>query len=361
MTVQRSADEADHSPAQGGLDDASPRPAGAGGVEGAGRKPWRRGKSGERPRRRWKWTRRLLATGIAFFVLVTSFSFIYNAATAERAREPAGLRFVSADGIRTRYSAWGVNGPPIVLVHGAAESSDTWAPVAERLAARYRVYAFDVSGWGYSERRGPFDAEHGAAQLIGVMDALRLPRATLVGHSSGAGIVAAAALRAPGRVGGLVFVDGDALDTGAGAGADDVRGIVRNPYRTTLLRLGVRSDWVIRKIYGSQCGPACPRLDRAGVDRWRRPFQVAGAESALWRMEGVVGLPERRVGELSRLNVPKSVVFGADDDVFSRSAPYDTARLIGAPAPTIVPDARHLPIVSHPDRVATAISALPAR
>ncbi|WP_160823094.1 alpha/beta fold hydrolase [Actinomadura sp. J1-007] len=271
------------------------------------------------------------------------------------------MRFVSADGIRTRYSSWGVNGPPIVLVHGAAESSDTWAPVAERLAARYRVYAFDVSGWGYSERRGPFDAEHGAAQLIGVMDALRLPRATLVGHSSGAGIVAAAALRAPGRVGGLVFVDGDALDTGAGAGADDVRKIVRNPYRTTLLRLGIRSDWVIRKIYGSQCGPACPRLDRAGVDRWRRPFQVAGAESALWRMEGVVGLPERRVGELARLNVPKSVVFGADDDVFSRSAPYDTARLIGAPAPTIVPDARHLPIVSHPDRVATAITALPPR
>lgn len=297
---------------------------------------------------------------LVLLVTVTLFSFGYNAATAGRAGEPAGLRFVPADGIRTRYRQWGDSGPPVVLVHGFAESADTWSRVAGLLAAAHRrVYALDLTGWGYSRRRGPYDAEHEAAQLLGFLDALRLDGATLVGHSTGAAVVAAAALRAPDRVGGLVFLDGDGLDTGAGAGADDLRRVLPNPFRTTLLRLAVRSDWVIREIYASQCGPACPRLDGAGVDQWRRPLQVTGAEHALWSMRGIVGLPAARLAALRRVAVPKKVVFGAEDDVFSRSSPYDTAKLIGAPAPTVIPGARHLSFISHPGQVAAAITGLP--
>jgi pimeloyl-ACP methyl ester carboxylesterase len=311
-----------------------------------------------RPARRRKWVRRLLATVLALTGAATLFSVGYNAATAGRAGEPAGLRFVPADGIRTRYREWGSGGAPVVLVHGAAESADTWSRVADRLAVHRRVYALDLTGWGYSARRGPYDADHEAAQLLGFLDSLHLAHATLVGHSTGAAVVAAAALRAPGRVDGLVLLDGDALDTGAGAGAGGLRRVLPNPYRTTLLRLAVRSDRVIRAIYGAQCGPACPRLDRAGVDQWRRPLQVAGAESGLWHMDGIVGLPAARVAALAKVAVPKRVVFGADDDVFSRSSPYETARRIGAPAPTIIPGARHLTLVSHPDQVAAAIGAL---
>jgi pimeloyl-ACP methyl ester carboxylesterase len=313
-----------------------------------------------RPRRRWKWARRLLTAALALLVTGTLFCFAYNAATAGRARVPAGLTFVSADGIRTRYRQWGAAGPPIVLVHGFAESADTWEPLARVLATRHRVYALDVTGWGYSQRRGPYNAEHDAAQLLGFLDALRLDRATLVGHSTGAAVVAQAALRAPGRVAGLVFLDGDGLDTGAGSGASGLRLVLRDPYRTTLLRLVVRSDWLIRRIYRSQCGPACPALDRAGVDRWRRPLQVPGAERGLWRMTGIVGLPATRLATLTRVSVPKAVVFGSEDDVFSRSSPYETASRIGAPVPTIIPGAKHLSFISHPDEVAAAIDAVPS-
>ncbi|MBO2453088.1 alpha/beta hydrolase [Actinomadura barringtoniae] len=316
-------------------------------------------KPGPKRRRLRKWALRVFAGVLVLIVAGTLFSFGYNAATAGRAGEPAGLRFVSADGIRTRYKQWGTTGPPIVLVHGFAESADTWDRVAGVLAADHRVYALDLTGWGYSQRRGPYDAEHEAAQLLGLLDALHLDRATLVGHSTGAAVAAAAALRAPDRVGGLVFLDGDGLNTGAGAGADDLKSVFPNPYRTTLLRLAVRSDWVIRQIYGSQCGPACPRLDRAGVRQWRRPLQVAGAEDALWSMKGIVGLPAARLAALTRVKVPKKVIFGTDDDVFSRSSPYDTAKLIGAPAPTLIPGARHLSFVSHPGQVAAAIMRNP--
>ncbi|MCP2342719.1 alpha/beta fold hydrolase [Actinomadura rupiterrae] len=164
-------------------------------------------KTTQRPRLR-KWSRRLLVAVVGLIVTATLFSLGYNAATSGRARLPADLRFVSADGIRTRYRTWGSSGPPIVLVHGAAESSDTWGRFADLLAAGHRVYALDLTGWGYSERRGPYDADREAAQLLGLLDALHLDRATLVGHSTGAAVVAAAALHAPARVSGLVFLDG---------------------------------------------------------------------------------------------------------------------------------------------------------
>lgn len=311
-------------------------------------------------RRRWRWTRRLLSAALAFAVATTLFSIVYNAATAGRAREPAGTRFVVADGIRTRYRQWGGSGRPVVLVHGFAESADTWDPLGRALAGHRQVYALDLTGWGYSQRKGPYDADHQAMQVLGFLDALHLNHATLVGHSTGAAVVAAAALRSPDRISQLVFLDGDALNTGAGAGAGGLQTVLPVPYRTTLLRLAARSNWLIRRIYDSNCGPGCPRLDRAGLEQWRRPLQVAGAENGIWHMKGIVGLPASRVTALAGIPIPKAVVFGADDDVFAKSSPYETAKRIGAPAPAVIPGARHLSFISNPVEVAAAIDAVPA-
>jgi pimeloyl-ACP methyl ester carboxylesterase len=199
-----------------------------------------------------------------------------------------------------------------VLVHGFAESADTWDPLGRALGGHRQTYALDLTGWGYSQRKGPYDAGHLAAQVLGFLDALHLDRVTLVGHSTGAAVVAAAALRSPGRASQLVFLDGDGLNTGARAGASGLQAALPVPYRTTLLRLVVRSDGLIRRIYDANCGPRCPRLDRTGLEQWRRPLQVAGAENGIWHMRGIVGLPAARVAALAGLPIPKAVVFGAE-------------------------------------------------
>lgn len=80
------------------------------------------------------------------------------------------------------------------------------------------MYALDLTGWGYSLREGPYDADHQAAQVLGFLDALHLDHVTLVGHSTGAAVVAAATLRSPDRVSRLVFLDGDGLNTGSRRG-----------------------------------------------------------------------------------------------------------------------------------------------
>ncbi|TQJ91653.1 alpha/beta fold hydrolase [Streptomyces sp. SLBN-31] len=309
-----------------------------------------------------RWGRRAVLALSVLLLVVTAASLTYNAFTAGRAAPPAGLRYVQAADIRTRYREWGTTGSPVVLVHGAFEQADTWSRLAPLLARDHRVYALDLTGDGYSRRRGPYTVDHFTRQLLGFLSAMHLggpgERPLLVGHSSGAAVVTEAALRAPGRIGSVMLLDGDALDTGAGP-PPGLGYVLIDPYRTSLLRLGLSAD-LIRAVYDAQCGPACPRLDAAGVDEWRRPLRVAGAEAALWDMlgQGVPGLPASRVARLADVRIPKSVVFGAQDDVFSKQAPRQTARRIGAPPPTLVPGARHLTMISSPRQVAAAVESL---
>lgn len=318
------------------------------------------------PRVRRSWPRRWLRrVGLAIAVLAvagTAFSFVFNAATSGRARPPAGLAYVRTGDLMTRYRVWGSGGSPIVLVHGAAESADTWERLAGILARDHRVYALDLNGAGYTERRAPYTVDHQTRQLLAFLDAMRLDRPVLVAHSAGAAPAAEAVLREPGRAGALMFLDADALKGGAGPGPA-AHYLMISPYRTTLLRLVVRSGWLIRKIYSSQCGPACPRLSAAGVDVWRRPYEVAGAEAGVWGSlsYGVPGLSEARVAALRGVGLPKAVVYGADDHVFAKTSAADTARRIGAPPPTLIPGARHLTMISSPEEVARAVESLAAQ
>ncbi len=158
----------DAGPAPAGAPDAPRQPA-----PGPRRLPHRRSAppasapaspagSGGRPRPR-RWVRRIALTAVVAVVVATVASFTYNAFTSGRARTPAGLSYVQAGDVRTRYETWGHTGTPIVLVHGAFESADTWSRLAPLLARDHRVYALDLTGSGYSRRRGPYTAAVAAA------------------------------------------------------------------------------------------------------------------------------------------------------------------------------------------------------
>lgn len=291
---------------------------------------------------------------------LTGFSFVYNAVTQGSVSPPPGLRFVRTGDISTRYVEWGASGTPVVLVHGFVESADTWAPTARLLAADHRVYAIDLDGFGYTQRVAPYSTDHDTTQLLDFISALHLVRPVLVGHSSGAAVVADAALRSPGSVGGVMFLDGDGLPLSGGRHLPTIP----QPFGTTLVRLVLRSDTAIKLIYATTCGPSCPALDAAGVEQWRRPFQVPGAESSLWQVVSA-GIPSLSTGQLAGLarlgSVPKAVVFGADDPEYSSGAAAQTAALIGAPAPLLIPSARHLTPISSPAAVSGAVEDLAAR
>jgi pimeloyl-ACP methyl ester carboxylesterase len=313
-------------------------------------------------RRAGRWARRVLLFLAVAVCLLTAASLLYNAATTPAVSRPAGLRFIPAGDVQTRYRVWGTAGRPVVLVPGAFETADSFAALGAQLGTSHRVYALDLTGTGYSQPKGPYTVAHFARQLLGFIQAMGLTgrnAPVVAGHSSGAAVAGLAALEGGPRIAGVMFLDGDALPFRGGSSA---RNLMIDPYRTTLFRLGLSSDWVVRGIYSSQCGPRCAPLSPAGVETWRRPFQQPGAEDALWSVLAT-GIPSLTGSQLNALRadpVAKGVVFGADDPQYSRAAPAQVAARIGAPAPTIVPG-RHLTMISSPAQVAAAIRALADR
>jgi pimeloyl-ACP methyl ester carboxylesterase len=83
-----------------------------------------------------------------------------------------------------------------------------WAPQVEALSGRYRCLTVDLRGFGESDApSGPYSLDEMAADLVGVLDALRLDRVTLVGLSMGGYIAFAFWRRAADRLRGLVLAD----------------------------------------------------------------------------------------------------------------------------------------------------------
>jgi aminoacrylate hydrolase len=101
-------------------------------------------------------------------------------------------------------------GEPLILSAGLGGSATYWSANIAALAERHRVIAYDHRGTGRSDREVPGDLtiEAMAADLRGLMDALNLPRATLIGHAIGGMIGLASELAEPGRLARLVVING---------------------------------------------------------------------------------------------------------------------------------------------------------
>lgn len=299
----------------------------------------------------------------ALVVAGTAASFGYNLATDGPAPRPAHLLFANGGGWETRYLEWGTRGTPVVLVPGAFETADTFANLGPVLAENHRVFAIDLSGTGYSAPNPPFSAAHLADQILAFLKTEKLTGSDvpiLVGHSSGAADIGIAALQGARVVKGVVFLDGDATPIGTPSFLGAIAStLLINPYKTSILRLALSQDWLIKDIYNSQCGPTCPQLTEAGVNTWRWPLEQPGfqAEITYTIRHGISAMTPAQFAALKATDVPKLVIFGVGDPQMSHADAALTARTIGAPPPVYVPG-WHLTMITSPRQVAAAIDSL---
>ncbi len=95
--------------------------------------------------------------------------------------------------------------PPVILIHGAGGNHLYW-PAEVRRLPDVTIYAVDLPGHGKSTGPGEQSIPAYANQLEGLMRALGLARAVLVGHSMGGAIAMTLAHQAPEKVAGLGLV-----------------------------------------------------------------------------------------------------------------------------------------------------------
>jgi pimeloyl-ACP methyl ester carboxylesterase len=123
-------------------------------------------------------------------------------------------RFIEVGPIKTRYWEAGTAGSPVLLLHGIGCSVLEWERNIEALAARHRVFAFDLLGFGLTAKpEGETYSIRRLAQFVlDFMKAKAVPQAHLAGNSLGGRLALECATIAPQQITSLLLVDPAGMD-----------------------------------------------------------------------------------------------------------------------------------------------------
>lgn len=276
--------------------------------------------AGTRGRKQLSWIgEHPYATGAAVGVVALAVAALVNrrnAKTAERRSPPQG-QFLEIDGVRLHYVERG-KGKPLVLLHGNGSMIQDFesSGLLDKAATKYRVIVFDRPGFGHSQRpRGTLWSPEAQADLIheALVDLGATP-AVVLGHSWGASVAVALALKHKTSVQALVLASGYYYPTGrvdVAAASGPAIPILGDIIRYTLAPIMGRIIWplVMRKIFG----PAeVPQKFTDGFPKGLalRPSQIraSAAESALM-IPNALGYR----GKYGELKMPVVIVAGKLD------------------------------------------------
>lgn len=255
----------------------------------------------------------------------------------------ASLRRVRLAQHETVVAQHGETGPAVVLLHALGLDWRMWEPVMTQLAAAgRRVYAYDLRGHGEAAGSpSPFTMDDIAADLIGVMDALDLDRAHVVGLSYGGGIAQTAAVNHPDRFASLALLATtdfpfDAFESRAASAETDGMPAQVIPSLTrwfTADALAV-NGWGVRY--------ARERVLRGNAVDW----------AAAWR--SFTGLDVQ--GRLRDFPVPTLVLAGELDASTTPTIMSGIAANIGGSTYVELPGTPHMQTLERPDLVADALN-----
>jgi len=196
------------------------------------------------------------------------------ARNAENDNPPAG-QFLEVNGVRLHYVERG-SGAPLVLLHGNGSMIQDFetSGLIDLAAKNHRVIVFDRPGFGHSDRpRNVVWTPAAQAELIyGALDRLGVSHAIVLGHSWGASVAVALALKYPKLVQGLVLASGyyyPTLRPDVVALSAPAVPLVGDVLVHTLSPIVSRVMWplLMAKIFGPR---PCRRSLRAFRKRW--PF-----------------------------------------------------------------------------------------
>jgi pimeloyl-ACP methyl ester carboxylesterase len=237
-------------------------------------------------------------------------SFTFTAPT----RPAIGLgRVTLSNGVTLHYAHQGPReGLPMIMLHGFPDSWVSFSRVMPLLPFDLRVIVPDLRGHGASDR--PligYRLTDLAGDIVGLMDALQIPQAIVVGHSMGSFVARKLVQIAPGRVSRLVLVGG-----GATADTPNLRGLLQ---AVDALTDPVDEAFVREFQQSTVCAPV-PRdfMEAAIANSCRTPARV-------WRA-ALRGFIEEPIA-LVRPDMRTLVLGGKQDSVFSPMEQMALARL----------------------------------
>ena len=280
--------------------------------------------------------------------------------------EPIVEHTLRLAGYRTRALELEGAGPPLILLHGYADSADTWRLQIDRLRKRGRAaVALDMPGFGTAER---LDREEPILpQLDRFADAATARwaeesggRVAIAGNSLGGTVALRAAERdQTGRIAGIVPIAPAGLDMPtwftAIEGAPLVRAMLRSPIPVP--------EVAVRRAVGSTyrvLAFASPRrADEAVVGAFTTHFN-SHRDVVRLLATGRRLLPEIKAPfRLDQVSCPVLVIWGERDRMVAHSG---AERIVAALPDTrveLIPRCGHCPQVEEPDRLVKLLADFP--
>jgi pimeloyl-ACP methyl ester carboxylesterase len=229
-------------------------------------------------------------------------------------------------GSDVRWSRFG-DGPPVILCHGTPWSSFVWRSVITALSDHRSVYAWDMVGYGQSDK--PDDDVSLATQgqlLSALIDHWGINRPDVVAHNYGGAVALRAHLLHGMEVRSLAFVDVVALRPW---GSPLFKLVVENAATFASLPANLHEALLREYISGASAPGLRPEVLDQLVAPWLGEGQPAFYRQVAQADERYTAEIEPRYGEI---DVPTLILWGAED----RWIPPDRAQRLHAAIPNSI-------------------------
>jgi len=245
-------------------------------------------------------------------------------------------------------------GPSVILIHGFGGSMWQWEQQQHALSQHFRVLTLDLPGAGLSDKP---EIDYRPDQMldffIGFMDAVKIPQATLVGNSMGAGLAIGMALAHPTRVAKLILIDGLPQHVMEKLTSPSVRRALETSAPSWLVSFGnwlfggLMIESVLREFVHDPALLTPAVIERSNRNRQRpgliKPIMTVRENLPLWESGFAT-----RIDEITH---PTLVIWGEEDRVFPIAVGEELHQTIKGSRFIRIPKAGHIPQWERPDLV----------
>lgn len=146
------------------------------------------------------------------YLLLIASVVVSLKAPAQTDSSPHKVQFVTVeDGVQLEVLDWGGLGRPLLFLAGSGDTAHAFDNFAPKFTGQHHVYGITRKGFGASSKPAPANGNYAADRLgddvLAVMQALRIERPVLVGHSLAGEELSSIGSRFPNRVAGLIYLD----------------------------------------------------------------------------------------------------------------------------------------------------------
>ncbi|MBK8822190.1 MAG: alpha/beta hydrolase [Anaerolineales bacterium] len=301
-----------------------------------------------------RWQKIVAWITVDIFLIVTVVPFLVPApeltglVTEKEFTEPDS-KFIEVNDVTVHYKEVGSGETTFILLHGFGANVYSWREVADDFAQYGRVIMYDRPAFGLTERpmpedwvENPYGMKANVELLRGLMDALGIEKAILVGNSAGGGVSVAFGLEYPERVESLILVD---PGVGGGRGPQFPAWglpLMWTPQMRHLGPLMVRDYQetlpnTIQREWFDQT-----KLTEEIKQEYLKIFQIENWDRAFYELTFAPAYPELRP-LLPQLTVPVFIVAGQEDRLIRAWYFEAIATEIPDAELTLIPQCGHVP------------------